>query len=237
MQTYRDVVNAVIEIMNAESDDSEISPQLVFYIIQAISSRLRSERLKKSDTQSGRFLLHFADIPIMGKIGKFQYIDLPDVDILDLPFDSGIELITLASSELDGCENPLDWRFERTTLPAYANTIKNNSLRNRRGNIFWSRLSNRIQFLNAECIDIKKVDIYAFAAGDVDPCDLDSELNNDPDQIELIIRNALSILRFNLIAATDRMNDGADGMQQMRNKTALSETDPAQMQQQQQVQE
>lgn len=223
MPTYRYTTNLILKTLGQEADDRNISFDQVAYWIQVVSNRLRYLRLNKKNLDTGVYLSIIGDIEVKNQ-GNKKYIELPS-EIIDIDGDGGIDYIAYAPDNTEGCESNLIIQGDRI-MPSEARTILNIPVsKPSPSQFFYYRTGKKIWILGLECVNIPFMEMCLHTA--VNPeliCDMDSEIPLDVSQEETLIARVLTLIRFGKLFSDDRDNEGSDTSSNQKNKTAISQT-------------
>jgi len=217
--TYRYICYSIQKQIKQTFDDADITIPQIVYWVNIIAKRLKYERIKKS--KSDAYLTYFPDVLVLTHTQTGRKYTLLPAPIVDLDNDIGIDTVcyTASDSNLCGCEDPLQNPFNRTTtrqvVTLYGNPYRKPSPSNpyfyrNRINID-GELKEAIVYAGIECVNVDKVDMYIYSTESSDTvCDLDTEVDINPEQEKILYFEVLNLARFGFMIQSDKKNDGSD---------------------------
>ena len=210
--TFRLLAFDILEMYNANTDDSELGLTQVIFWINTISNRIRMQHIRKLPT--GAHLLIFQNVPIdIEPNSGRKFFDLPK-SVYDFKHEQGIDYITY--QDITDCDNP----------PAFTqNTFNATTARDSKRlyfdpyeepssvNPYFYRTDARVYLLGLECIDVPKgleMGLYATIDPNIDGCNLDDEIDLSEELITILRNEVLALGRFAFIIPAEKVNEGAD---------------------------
>lgn len=207
--TYRYLANLILDKINENADDSQITINHVIFWINIASNRLRLERKTKIKADSGAYLVLIEGVPIT-VAGRRKFIELPNV-ILDMDNDNGVAAINYNLNTAPDGVDTLGTKFERIS-PAAAHSAMHIPIRKPSPtNPFYYRMGDRLSILGLENVRVDTVDLFLYTA--VDPTimvSLDTEVGVEEDQIEPLYAAVMQLMNFGLPSSQSFKNDGKD---------------------------
>lgn len=231
MTTYQYLVNSVLESLKESRDDADLKRDVVVFWTQVEINRLRGERFSKRHQQSGQYLTHFYGVSVAND-GVRKYVEMPS-GIIDVENDNGIHLVTYHLADYEYCEYPYDVPFEKT-MPAKLWSLLAIPIRNfKPTRPFMARENDKLFLYGIENISVSSVDMWLYTTVDAThKLDLTENVELEDGQISVLLQRVLSLVRFASLFPNDKTNFGSDGNTQNVPKTALSNTNPQEQQQQ-----
>lgn len=215
MANYRYVSYSLLTSLKKMDDDSDVRLPHVVYWVQVVANKLMVDQFLKTD--SGLFTSTFNEVTVLEDEKGRKYFELPS-QIMDLPNEEGIELITYCAEKC----NPHPQQsvfFQPTTLAKspllyYDEYTKPSTL-----NPYFYRVGykvdgakvNRVYLLGLECAKVDCLDIALRCT--IDPtalCDLDEEIPLPDERIKELMDEVLALGRFIMMIPEERVNQGAD---------------------------
>lgn len=229
--TYQYFVNSVREALKESRDDSDLKFDTIVFWTQVEVNRLRSERFAKRHMQSGQYLTHFTDVAVTND-GVRKYFELPK-DIIDVENDNGIHQITYLLSDYDFCDRPYDVPFEKTS-PARLWSLLAIPLRKPNPKRpFFARETNLVFLYGIDLINVPTVDIWLYTTVDAKhKLDLTEVIELEDGQVSVLLQRVLALVRFASLYPNDKTNFGSDGNTQALGRTAVSNSNLENTQQQ-----
>jgi hypothetical protein len=229
--TLRTVVDDLMLDFRQIFDDKRLQKSQIAHWVIMLGNRLLMQHIGKRD--SGQYLHIYGDVPIMVSattqnpniIAKRKYIELP-ANIFDFDKDGGVEYI--AFYDEDGCGNPIQKTFGRTT-PSDLRRMMKSTYEKPERNPVWYRAGDNIFLVGIECLNTRSVEIgiYSTIKPVTDPeTDLDKPFRFPEELLIQLKRQVLDLGRFVMMIPDERTNDGADSapMQQAPGKiTSVAE--------------
>lgn len=220
--TYRYLVYSILEQIKQTFDDAEMKRSTIIFWTQVEVNRILKERLSKRKLQSGEYLSHFTDIPVLVD-GIRKYVEMPSA-IVDLDNDNGIHLVTYLLTDFDWCDSAMDVPFTKTS-PAKLWALRAIPItKPRPDSPYMAREGSKLYLYGIENVSVDSIDMWIYTS--VNPThlvDLDTEVEISPDQASIIIYRVLALVKFSLVLPSDKLNDGADTTTAANNKTAISQ--------------
>lgn len=229
--TYAYLVFSITEALKESRDDADLKRDLVVFWTQVEVNRLRGERFAKRHLQSGQYLNHFYGIEVVDD-GTRKYIQMPS-GIIDVETDNGIHQITYHLADYEYCDYPYDVPFERTS-PAKLWALKAIAIRNPNPTRpFYARETDKIFLYGIDNISVSSVDMWLYTTvSTAHKLDLSEEVELEEGQISVLIQRVLALVRFASLFPNDKTNFGSDGNTQALGRTAVSQTQLEQQNQQ-----
>ena len=210
--TYRFLVNDILEMYNANTDDAELGLAQVVFWVNTIASRMKMQHIRKLPT--GAHLLIFQGVPIsIEPNSNRKFFDLPK-SVYDFSHERGIDYITY--QDITDCDNP----------PAFTqNTFNMTTARDSKRlyfdpyeepssvNPYFYRTDSKVFLLGLECVDVPKgleMGLYATIDPNIDGCNLDDEISLSEELITVLRNEVLALGRFAFIIPNEKINEGAD---------------------------
>lgn len=202
MATWRKVSYDILTALKLRYDDASITLAHVVYWVGIYANRLLILHQKKRD--SGAYLSEFVITPslIHFDAGGRAYFDLPAA-IYDYDNDKGIDYISYYP---DGFKRVT---FSRTTRAIARRLYFTTEETPQPDNPYFYRIGSRIYILGLECIQIPALDVgLRTTLEDVEPCDLDEEMNFPGELLPVLQRQVMDLGRWVLMMPADRTNTG-----------------------------
>lgn len=231
MTTYQYLVNSVLESLKESRDDADLKRDVVVFWTQVEVNRLRGERFTKRHLQSGQYLAHFYGVSVTYD-GVRKYVDMPS-GIIDVENDNGIHLVTYHLSDYEFCDYPYDVPFEKTS-PAKIWSLLATPIRKPNPKLpFMARENSRLFFYGIDNISVTNVDMWLYTTVDTThKLDLTESVELSDEQISVLLARVYNLAKFAALMPNDKSNTGSDGNTQQVAKTALSNTQVQEQQQQ-----
>ncbi len=210
--TYRFLASDILEMYNANTDDSELGLAQVVFWINTIANRIRMQHIRKLPT--GAHLLIFQNVPIsIEPNSNRKFFDLPK-SVYDFSHEKGIDYITY--QDITDCDNPPAFTqntFNMTTARDSKRLYFDPYEKPSTVNPYFYRTDAKVFLLGLECIDVPKgleMGLYATIDPNIDGCNLDDEISLSEELITVLRNEVLALGRFAFIIPAEKINEGAD---------------------------
>ena len=218
MATWRYVVKDIHKSFKQTFDDADIRQTQVLWWVITIANAIRARQAML--VESGLHISTYSPVTVSKDAKGRKYFDLP-VQIMDLPFEKGVEYITYNEDTGCCCEGAtFAQRLFQPTTPSklhvlyrdeYTKPSPSNPYFYRVGHMVNGVQVNRVYLVGTECIDI--TDIELAIKGVIDPstvCDLDDPIPLADEHIIELMKEVLSLGRFVMMIPEERENEGSD---------------------------
>lgn len=210
--TYRFLANDILEVYNANTDDSELGLTQVIFWINTIASRLLMQHIRKLPT--GAHLLVFNNVPIsVEPVSNRKFFDLPR-SVYDFSHERGIDYVTY--QDITDCcdppaftQNTFNMTTARDSKRLYFDPYEEPSA----VNPYFYRTDSKVFLLGLECVAVPKgleMGLYATIDPNIDGCNLDDEISLSEELITVLRNEVLALGRFAFIIPAEKVNEGAD---------------------------
>ena len=233
--TYRFLASDILEMYNANTDDSELGLTQVVFWINTLANRIREQHISKLPT--GAHLLIFQSVLIeIEPNSNRKFFDLPK-SVYDFRHERGIDYITY--QDITDCENPPAFtqkKFGATTLMDSERLYFDSYEEPSATNPYFYRASNRVFLLGLECVDVPKgleMGLYATIDPNIDGCNLDDEIDLSEKLIPILRQEVLALGRFAFTIPAEKVNEGADQTSQVAQQENIQIPQVQQAQEQQ----
>ena len=209
---YRFLANDILEMYNANTDDSELGLTQVIFWINTIANRIRMQHIRKLPT--GAHLLIFQNVPIsVEPNSNRKFFDLPK-SIYDFTNERGIDYVTYQDIT-DCCDPPAFTQniFSMTTARDSRRLYFDPYEEPSAVNPYFYRTDDKVFLLGLECADVPKgleMGLYATIDPNIDGCNLDDEIDLSEELITILRNEVLALGRFAFIIPVEKVNEGAD---------------------------
>lgn len=210
--TYRFLANDILEMYNANTDDSELGLTQVIFWINTIASRLHMQHIRKLPT--GAHLLIFQNVPIsVESNSNRKFFDLPR-SVYDFSHEKGIDYVTYQDIT-DCCDPPAFTQntFGSTTARASRRLYMDPYEKPSAINPYFYRTDDKVFLLGLECVAVPnglEMGLYATIDPNIDGCNLDDEIKLSEELITVLRNEVLALGRFAFIVPNEKVNEGAD---------------------------
>lgn len=218
MASYRYIAYDIQKSLKKNFDDADVLLPQIVYWIQVVANALRHRDYL--ETSSTSYLSTWSSIPVLADPSNGRpYIELPK-NIMDFPFDEGIQYITYNYDTGCCCAGP-NWAqvtFSPTTPKDAWRLFQDEYEKPTSKNPYFYRVTmvngvsvNRVYFLGIDCVKISDVEIGLLTTLDAtDVCDLDDDVPVPDEKIPDLIQQVLQLGRFVSFMPEERVNSGGD---------------------------
>ncbi len=217
----RHFVDDVAKDLSQLFDDRKVTKVSIGYYAIMLGDNLKAQHIKKRS--SGAFMTSFDNVNILisdtpgdNLIKSRYYFELPEC-IYDFTMDKGIEYIAYSSLEdIEECRPPIyNQVFTRTTPGSIPRLMMNSYERPDLKNPYFYRSKEKVYLLGLDCIDPEDIKLEMGLYTTLKPVteiDLDAPFEFPDETLAILKRQVLDMARFALLVPQERVNDGADNV-------------------------
>jgi len=217
----RHFVDDIAKDLSQVFDDRKVTKVSIAHAAIMLGDNIKAQHIKKRS--SGAFMTSFDDVTIQisetsgdNLVKRRYFFELPQC-IYDFNMDKGIDYIAYsAHPDLKGLRPPIyNQVFTRTTPSSIPRLMMNGYEKPDIKNPYFYRSKEKVYLLGLDCIDPEDIKLEMGLYTTLKPVteiDLDAPFDFPEETLAILKRQVLDMSRFALLVPQERVNDGADNV-------------------------